>query len=57
MLNDALHCIILASTLVEMQHDARIDSDPILVFPFVAFLHLVVEISNLLSNKFVCFAN
>ena len=29
--------------LVETQHDARIDSDPILAFPCIAFLRLVVK--------------
>ena len=29
--------------LVETQHDARIDSDPILVFPCVVFLHQIVK--------------
>ena len=43
MLNNALHCVVFASTLVETQHNARIDSDPILVFPCVAFLHLVLK--------------
>ena len=42
-LNNALHCVVFASTLVEMQHDARIDSDPILALPCVVFLHLVVK--------------
>ena len=42
-LNNALRCVVFASTLVEMQHDARIDSDPILVFPCIAFLCLVVK--------------
>ena len=35
--------IVFTSTLVETQHDARIDSDPILAFPCVAFLHLVIK--------------
>ena len=43
MLNNALRCIVFASTLVETQHDARIDSDPMLVFPCVAILRLVVK--------------
>ena len=30
MLNNALRCVAFASALVEMQRDARIDSDPIL---------------------------
>ena len=42
-LNNALHCIAFASTLVEMHHDVRIDSDPILAFLCVAFLCLIVE--------------
>ena len=42
-LNNALHCVVFASTLVETQHDARIDLDPILAFPCVAFLCLVVK--------------
>ena len=39
-LNNALHSVVFMSTLVETQHDARIDLDPILAFPCVAFLHL-----------------
>ena len=42
-LNNALRCVIFTSTLVETQHDARIDSDPILAFPYIAFLRLVVK--------------
>ena len=42
-LNNALRCVVFASTLVETQHDARIDSDPILASPCVAFLRLVVK--------------
>ena len=42
-LNNALHCVGFASTLVETQYDARIDSDPILAFPCVAFLHQVIK--------------
>ena len=43
MLNNALRYVVFASTLVETQHDARIDSDPILAFPCVVFLRLVVK--------------
>ena len=42
-LNNVLHCVVFSLTLVETQHDARIDSDSILAFPCVAFLHLVVK--------------
>ena len=42
-LNNVLHYVVFVSTLVETQHDARIDSDPILAFPCVAFLRLVVK--------------
>ena len=35
--------VVFASTLVETQHDARIDSDPIFEFPWLAFLRLVVK--------------
>ena len=42
-LNNALRCVVVASTLVETQYDARIDLDPILAFPCVAFLRLVVK--------------
>ena len=42
-LNNALRCVVFASTLVETQHDARIDSDPILAFSCVAFLRQVVK--------------
>ena len=43
MLNNVLRCVVFASTLIEMQHDARIDSDPILGFPCIAFLCLVAK--------------
>ena len=43
ILNNVLHCIVFTSTLVETQHNARIDSDSILTFPYVAFLHQVVK--------------
>ena len=56
-LNNALRCVVFASTFVKMQHDTRIDSDPILAFPCVAFLHLVVKKPRLFSIKFLCFAN
>ena len=36
-------CVVFAATLVETQHDARIDSDPVLAFLCVAFLRLVVK--------------
>ena len=42
-LSNVLRCVVFASTLVETQHDTRIDSDPILAFPCIAFLHLVVK--------------
>ena len=42
-LNNALGCVVFTSTLVEMQHDARMDSDPILAFSCIAFLRLVVK--------------
>ena len=35
--------VVFASTLVETQHDARIDSNPILGFTCIAFLCLVVK--------------
>ena len=58
MLNNALRCIVFVSTLVETQHDARIDLDLILAFPCVAVLRLVVKKSpTFLNNKFVHFAN
>ena len=38
-----MRCVVFALTLVETQHDARIDSDPIFAFPCVAFLRLVVK--------------
>ena len=43
MPNNALGCIVFALMLVETQHNARIDSDPILAFPCVTFLRLVVK--------------
>ena len=42
-LNNVLRYVVFTLMLVEMQHDARIDSDPILAFPCVAFLRLVVK--------------
>ena len=57
-LNNALHCVVLSSTLAEMQHDARIDLDPIFASPCVAFLRQVVkEPPDFFSNKFLRFAN
>ena len=53
---DAKQCVALhhlCSMLVEMQHDARIDLDPILVFP--ALRSCVWSSRDILSNKFVCF--
>ena len=43
MLHNVLHCVATASTLVETQCNARIDSDPILVFLYVAFLRQIVK--------------
>ena len=43
---DAKQCVALHrlhSMLVEMQHDARIDLDLILVFPCITFLRLVIK--------------
>ena len=57
MLNNALHCAVFASTLVETQHNARIDSNPILAFPCVALVSGRQETPDLFSNKFVRFAN
>ena len=42
-LNSALRYVVFASTLVKTQHDARMDSDPILAFLCVVFLRLVVK--------------
>ena len=42
-LNNALRCVVFVSTLVETQHDARIDSDPILASSCIAFLRLVIK--------------
>ena len=42
-LNYALHCVAFASTLVETQHDTRIDLDRILALPCIAFLRLVIN--------------
>ena len=39
--NNALRCVASASTLVDTQHDASIESDPILVFSCMEFLRLV----------------
>ena len=53
-LNNGLRCIVFTSTLVETQHDTRIDSDPILGFPCTACLRLVVKNPRIFfSNKFV----
>ena len=38
-----MRCVVFALTLVETQHDARIDSDPIFAFPYVAFLRQVIK--------------
>ena len=42
-LNNALRCVVFESMLVETQHDTRIDLDPILAFPCIAFLCLVIK--------------
>jgi hypothetical protein len=42
-LHNALRCIDFASILVETQRNASIDSDPILVFLCIAFLHQIVK--------------
>ena len=53
-----LRCVAFASTLVEMHHDTRIDSDPILAFLCIAFLRLIVEksLENVVRN-FLRFTN
>ena len=53
-LHNALRCVVFASTLVETQHDARIDSDFILASPCVAFLSLVVKDPRLLLVINLC---
>ena len=53
-LNNMLHCVVFALTLVEMQHDARIDLDPILTFPCIAFLRLVVKKPPMFSVINLC---
>ena len=42
-LNNALRCVVFSWTFVETQHDARIYLNPILTFPCIAFLHLVIK--------------
>ena len=52
MLNNALCCIAFASTLVETQRNARIDSDPILAFLCVGSLCVIAKKSlKLLASK------
>ena len=55
--DNVLRCITTASMLVEMQCNARIDSDPILSFLCVAFLYQIVKknakIFNLKCLRFV----
>ena len=53
-LNNALRCVVFTSTLVENQHDARIDLDPILALPCIAFLHLVVKKPPIFSAINLC---
>ena len=43
----ALCCIAFVMTLVGMQHNARIDSDPILAYLCVAFLRQIVKLLNI----------
>ena len=43
MLHHALHCVAFVSTLVTTQRNTRIDSDSILVFLCIAFLHLIAK--------------
>ena len=54
MLNNALHYIVFALTLVETQHDARVDLDPILAFPCIAFLCLVIKKPPIFSAINLC---
>ena len=42
-LNNVLCCVVFVSTLIEMQHDTRIDLDPILMFLCVTLLGLDVK--------------
>ena len=42
-LYDELRCVAFASTLLQTQHDARIDSDPILAFLCVGSLRLIAK--------------
>ena len=53
-LNNALRCVVSASTLVETQHEARIDLDPILAFPYVVFLLLVIKNPTMFSVINLC---
>ena len=43
MLHNALHCAAFVSVHVAMQYDTRIDSDSILAFPYIGFLHLIAK--------------
>ena len=56
MLNNALRCVTFASTLVEMQHDARIDSDPILTLHSYVCM-IVNKLLTFFNDKFVHFTN
>ena len=51
-----LCCVVFALRLVETQHDARIDSDPILAFTCVAFLCLVVKNPQIFLVINLCFS-
>ena len=43
VLHNALCCVTTMLTLMEMQRNARIDSDPILAFLCIAFLRQIVN--------------
>ena len=55
MLHNVLRCIDFVSTLIATHCDTRKDSDSILTFPCVKFLHLIAK--KLLIIKFLHFAN
>ena len=54
MLNNALRCVAFTSALVEMQRDARIDSDPVLAFLCVGSLRVIAKKSLKVLARKIC---
>ena len=56
-LHNALRCVAFALTLVGVQHNVRMDSDPILAFLCVVFLSWIVKKLLIIINIYFAFRN